>query len=182
MMSLLDLIRQSIGQVLTWWVIVAPWEQALRVRAGKRTAVLGAGIYLRIPFIDVVYRQTVRRRPCTLPTQTMTTADGKTLTIGAVVGYSINDIRKLYDTLHDADATLVNMTASAIAREVAGRRLEDCSPATIAELASNHLRFEKYGLSAGVVQITDWAVIRAYRLISDQRWVQNAALDVHAKE
>jgi hypothetical protein len=181
MTTILEVLQKTLGEVLTWWVIVAPWEQALRVRGGRHVRTLGPGIYLRIPFIDMVYRQTVRRRVCTLPTQTMTTRDRKTITLGATVGYVIADIRLLYNTLHDAEATLINIAAQTIAEAVSTRDLLELTPATVAQLASDRLSFDRFGLSECSVQITDWAVIRAYRLISDARWCQSSALDVHTK-
>ena len=59
------MIRELFAQlsnVLTWVVVVAPWEQALRIRWGKTATLLKGGVYLRIPFIDRIYRQSVRKR------------------------------------------------------------------------------------------------------------------------
>lgn len=44
------------------WVVVAPWEQAVRVRLGKHLSVLNAGVHLKLPFADLVYLQSVRLR------------------------------------------------------------------------------------------------------------------------
>ena len=63
-------ILSIIGDLFTWIVIVAPWEQALRIRLGKRVKLCKAGCYLRIPFIDRIYRQSIRRRLSYFQTQT----------------------------------------------------------------------------------------------------------------
>ena len=34
-----------ISNLLTWWIVLAPWEQAVRVRLGKHITVISAGIH-----------------------------------------------------------------------------------------------------------------------------------------
>ena len=42
MNQILDLIREFF-RLFQWWVIIAPWEQAVRVRAGKHLTLLQPG-------------------------------------------------------------------------------------------------------------------------------------------
>ena len=99
-MESLHQLLQQIGRMFVWLVIVAPWEQAIRVRLGRRVRLLPAGAYLVIPFIDRVYRQTIRRRLSIIPPQTLTTRDGKSVTLGSAVGYSIVDLGSI-DPRHE---------------------------------------------------------------------------------
>jgi hypothetical protein len=48
-------IIEALKGLLVWWVTVAPWERALRVRLGKRVTLLGPGVHLRIPVADRVF-------------------------------------------------------------------------------------------------------------------------------
>jgi regulator of protease activity HflC (stomatin/prohibitin superfamily) len=177
MSGLIAGIRQLFAQV-AFWVTVQPWEQALRVRAGKHLRRLAPGFHLRIPIIDVVHRQTVRRRNCLIATH-----DGATLVVGASLGYAIADIEKLYQGLHDAEDTLRQMTAAAIARAVldaprAALAPEKLNGALSAELGA---QFGAYGLHGVELRLTDFAFIRAIRLIQDKRWGGDAALNVGAR-
>lgn len=174
------LLRQ-IGQVFTWWVCVAPWEQCLRVRAGKRVEILRTGIHLRLPFVDVVFVQSVRLRIATLPTQTVTTKDRKPLTVGGTIGYSVKDIRLLHETLHHPEGTLTNLAAQAIAASAAELDVDDLTPGTLAFVATAKIKFEQYGISDATIRISDFAFVRSYRLIMDQRWSVADALNVEAK-
>src|SRR5690349_20949371 len=99
---------QQIVRVFTWFVVVAPWEQALRVRAGKHVRKLDGGIYLSIPFLDRIFKQSVRRRINVLHPQTLTTMDRHVVTCAGAIGYSVGDLEKLYDTLEQPNDTIEN--------------------------------------------------------------------------
>ena len=66
-------LLKQIGQIFRWWVIVAPWEQGLRVRAGKHVLLLKPGLHVRIPYIDQVFIQSSRLRIVHLAMQTVLT-------------------------------------------------------------------------------------------------------------
>jgi hypothetical protein len=104
--------------------------------------------------------------------QTVASSDGATVTIGAALGYSIGNIRMLYDRLHHAEDTVAQLAAEAIAQHVAITPRSELSLETVAECAADRIRaeFESYGLSDVEVRITDFAIVRAIRLIQDQRW------------
>ena len=155
------------------YVMIQPWEQGLRVRLGRRMTVLKPGPHLKVPFIDEIYRQTVRMRTNTVHLQTLSTKDGASVMIGVAIGYAVADIQKLYDTLHHAEDTLSQLAGSAVARYVfscerANLTAEGLQADVSAELA---VEFEGFGLSHVNVRVTDFAVTRALRLVMDQRWV-----------
>jgi regulator of protease activity HflC (stomatin/prohibitin superfamily) len=172
MTGFVEAVKQLLS-ILQWWVSVSPWEAGVRVRAGRHLKALSAGIHLRIPFLDQVFVQTVRMRVATIPTQTVTAADGRTITIGATVGYAIRDVERLYMTLHDAEDTIVNMAARAIADAVASAQPHEMSAAGVGAQATLRLELEQYGLADADIRVTDFALVRAYRLISDLRWQAN---------
>jgi hypothetical protein len=152
------------------WVIVNPWERAIRVRLGRWRLLLGPGLHLKLPIADAIFSQSVRRRICSLRTQTLTTDDGKTATLGACLGYEITNLDRLYDTLHHAEDTLENLALAAFAREVRGRRADACDAAAIEAAVQARLDFARFGVGAVEVYLTDFAFVRTYRLISDPRY------------
>lgn len=160
-----ELVRQ-IGNLLTWIVIVAPWEQAIRVRFGKRVTLLKAGTYLRIPFIDRVYRQSIRRRLELVPPQVLTTKDGRALSVGAAIGYAVVDMLKLYNTLHDASATIRSSVCAMIADYVANHALPECSPSDVEKSVRERLQLGRYGLGEEEFFLTNFAAVRTYRVIT----------------
>lgn len=158
---------------LKFFVMIQPWEQGLRVRLGCRMALLSPGPHFKFPFIDEIYRQTVRMRTNSVHMQTLSTSDGATVTLGVAVGYAVADIQRLYDNLHHAEDTISQLTGASVARYVlttprAGLTAEGLQAAVTAELSKE---FERFGLSDVDIRVTDFAFVRALRLVMDQRWV-----------
>lgn len=176
MNTILQLIRQFFG-AFRWWIIVQPWEQAVRTRLGKYVRLLGPGIHLRLPIIDACFVQSTRRRMLHLATQTVATKDGKTVTLGGAVAYEITDVRKLYETLHDAAGTIENLCLCAIAEIVVKHDAMECRPIYIGEEATKLVNFSAYGLGSASVCVTDFAFVKTFRLINDQRWSRGGSLD-----
>lgn len=156
------------------WVIVQPWEQGIRVRAGKDTKLLNKGIYFRIPYLDSIYIQEVRLRMISLSIQTLTTKDGKTLTVNSSLGYSIENIEKLYDTLYHPEGTLSDMVMSEVSGYIFDNNLSDINPAKIEKYVLEKMKVEDYGIKFKYFRITNFAAVRTYRLIQDhQSWIDN---------
>ena len=167
MNAIIELLR-SFWRLFVWWVVIQPWEMGIRIRLGKRRTRLAPGLSFRIPYVDAVYRQSVRLRFTTLPPQTVTTQDGKTLTLAGVLGYSIENVDLLYDTLHQAEDGLRSLAQGAVAAYVHGHDLAECRPATIEERAADGLVLSRYGLSFYSLALTTYAQVRTYRIINDR--------------
>jgi hypothetical protein len=150
------------------WVTVTPWESALRVRLGRHVRILRPGIHLVVPVLDHVYRQSVRKRSMMLPVQTLMRPCGKTLTLSGACTFEVSDIRRLYESLHDVEDTIGQICQCAIAECVA--TMTDPTPDAISRAAMEKVKFEQYGLARASINITDFAMVKTYRLIQDQRW------------
>lgn len=171
----------AIGRVFTWFVVVAPWEQALRIRLGKHVKLLTSGWYWRFPFIDRVYRQATRRRSHYLSQQTVTTLDGKSVTFAGVVSYEIDDLLKLYRTLSCSDVIEADAMSHA-ARYITGHALADCAAASIEAHVKGLMRVDRYGLKEADFCVTSFAVVKTYRFMTGEprAWGGGAALDTTA--
>ncbi len=172
--SFQELLHQ-IARLFIWIIVVAPWEQALRVRLGKHVRLFHAGWYIVIPFVDRVYRQSIRRRLTIMASQTLTTADRKPLVVSAQVGYTIADLRKLYDTLHDAEGTICATVAAQIAGYVSSHPLSECCAESIEQHVRGKLTLAQYGLGDQEFYVTNFAATRTYRFITGeiQCWTQD---------
>lgn len=175
-MNWLTSLLECIRALLTWWFVVEPWEQAVRVRFGNRVALFHAGVHLRIPFFDRLYVQNTRRRLSGLPVQTLTTKDGKVLTLHGSIAYTITDVLKLHFALHDAEATIQQEAMALIAQYVAEHELDACTPEEIAMQCGAYLRedLHEYGLGEVFLFLTGYvANIRTLRLLQD--YMSNSA-------
>lgn len=170
-MSFVKDIFDYIAKIFTWWIVVMPWEQGIRVTLGKKTLLLNRGIYLKVPLIHSVYVQEKRLRVINLPIQTICTKDGHALTISCSVGYSIDDILKLYQTLYQPDMTIQNIVASKVAEQISDVKLENCRPKEVENGINTALNGVDYGLKFESIRITNFAYVKTFRLIQDQSYM-----------
>ena len=168
-------------QVFKIWVIVMPWERALFVRRGKRIKERRGGLYFKLPYLDSVYVQESRLRVTEIPMQTLTSKDGKTLTVNSSLGYRIAHLKMLYDTLAHPEITLGNIAMGATAEIVFANGIESLTPQFIQDRVLAVLKKEDYGLDFDYFKITNYAVVRTYRLIQDGSWT-NEGLDITEKK
>ncbi len=156
------------GELFHWWVIVAPWEQIVRVRLGKHLKMFGAGIHFTIPHVDSVYRQSIRRRICLTAMQTLTTSDGKTVTVSGQLGYAIVDVEKLYQTVHHAEDTLLATMQALVSEYIQQNDAADCTPPKVQEFVQESADLEIYGIGEVSFFVTNFAIVRTYRLLMDK--------------
>lgn len=167
--NILDFLRN----LLSWWFVVLPWEQAIRVRFGKHMRLFEAGLYWRIPFFDVLYIQNVRRRISIIPLQTLGTSDGKTITLHGSLGYRVADIQKLQMSLHDADGSIQQEVLGLVTRYVVSHPASECSSTEITAAVSTQLDLSKYGLADEEFFLIGYvASVPTFRLLQDamQNW------------
>lgn len=145
-----------------------PWEQAIRIRFGRHSKLLDAGLHFKIPFFDSVYVQTTRLRVTNLPMQTISTKDDKTVTISMALGYSITDIQQLFNTLYHPESTLSNICNGEISEYVSSHDLRDCRPVLLEKAVREKIEiFKDYGIRIDYFKVVGFANVRTYRLISD---------------
>lgn len=171
-------ILDAISSLFQWWVIISPWEKAVRVRFGNKIKVLNEGIYFKIPFFDYIYVQNTKVRVVDLPVQTVTTLDKETLTISSIVGYEIVDILTLYNTLYHPDSTIANIVMGKISEYISSNNLEDCSPKKIESAMKRELNKTEFGIDYKYVRVVSHAVVRTYRIIGDGSLYDELDMDI----
>lgn len=152
------------------FVIVQPWQTALIVRNGKIKKEVSGGIYFKLPYFDSVFIQENRLRVVMFSIQTVTSKDNHAITISTSLGYSIDSIQKLYKTLYHPETTLGNIAMGFIADYIYANEAKDVSPLNVEKLILNALRKEDYGINFQYVKITNFAIVKTFRLIQDQSW------------
>jgi hypothetical protein len=152
------------------WVIVQPFEKGLRIRAGKHIKKLEGGVHFKLPYFDSVYVQESRLRIADMPMQTTTTKDLKTVTLSGAIGYSISDIEKLYGTITHPETSIRNMAMSEIAAYLFTVNAQEINTHALETAVLDKLHEQDYGIRFEYFKVTNFAVIRAYRLIQDQNW------------
>ncbi|HEX7012571.1 MAG TPA: SPFH domain-containing protein [Steroidobacteraceae bacterium] len=164
-MSWFQHIIDVIRGLFQWWFIVLPWEQGVRIRLGKHVKQFGDGVHMQIPFIDRVYIQNTRMRIASLSPQTLTTADGKTITCAGSLRYRVKDVMTLYRTLHQAEETIKLQVEGLLADYIIRHNLPECSPCVVSDHVTAQLDLSRYGLNDTQFFLTDFAVVKTFRLI-----------------
>ena len=154
------------SQAFKWLYILQPWEQALRVRAGKWTVKHKGGVHFRIPYLDYIFKQNTRLRLSEVPSMTVTTLDGKTITLSGALSYRVEDVEPLYMKLHMAENTIARQTQGIISRYIAWHHFVDCSPTKLMGHVDNELNLGRYGLADVDFILKDFAVVKTYRFIT----------------
>jgi len=101
------------------WVIIDAYEEGVILQLGKFRRIVKPGIRLMCPFgIDVCKFETVVRQTSYLDVQSLTSKDGKPVTISGILVYTIEDIRKFLLDIDEGETDLQNMCYGVIADRV----------------------------------------------------------------
>ncbi len=176
--SWLTTLVQSIGKPLQWWIVIALWEQGLRVRLGKTATLLRPGVHFRIPFLDRVFVQSIRCRTLVQTSQTVTTLDKRTVTFTLAVDYYIVDIRRLFNTLSSPEITIMTRACGTVANFIATQNRIDLGPAKIGEVATNSIETKNWGIGGVKATVTSFAEARVYRLLSYENLTSGGLSDL----
>lgn len=77
------------------------WEQAILLRLGKYNRTKGAGLFLKIPFIEQIYRRDMRVMTLDIRKQEVITKDNISVRIDAVVFMKVKDALKSVTEIQD---------------------------------------------------------------------------------
>lgn len=161
---------QWILDAIKIWIIVQPWQTGIIVRNGNKTRKISKGIFFRLPYFDSVFIQESRLRVFTMAIQTLTTKDLKTISLSSSCGYSIVDIEKLYNSLFHPESTIANICMSEVSDFVFTKNMDEITPKVIEEIVIAKLKESDWGLNFEYFRMTNFAVVKTFRLIQDQSW------------
>lgn len=165
-----------------FWVVVNPWERCVRVRAGKNTKELEAGIHWRIPFVDEVLIVNHRLRIAISTGQQPTTRDGRTVNIAANLGIRIDSPEKALKAFMQPEYTCAALVQGIFAQYVFTRDFDELSPIEMQTEAKAELEQIADGFAVEFVNVTDFAPVnRTFRVIGDD-WKPQTRVDLHDKE
>lgn len=178
--KLLDLILDFFG-LFQFWVVIDEYERGVVKTLGKRRpkkhwhqfwmrsdVVLGPGLHFVWPLgIDEVLCDNVV--PCVdeFDEQSLTTKDGKSITLNVVVMWSIADVEKIFFEVEDSDSALEESVCGTVGELVSGRTWASCKSEDFAKAVKRRVsaRVRKWGISIHSVQIKNLTLSRAIRLL-----------------
>lgn len=151
------------------WVVVNEYERGIILRLGKYHKTLEPGLSLKRLFVDVAFTEIVVFDSQRLPTQTITTRDGKELVITPAVSFEIRDIKKYLLQMQDQTNTLADSVQSAIETVINDTDLKDALGADIKQsvLERARKRLNEFGFKIIQISFIDNARMKSIRLLQN---------------
>ena len=135
------------------------------MRLGKTAVVLSPGPHWRIPFLDRMFIQPVRLRTIEPPTITLTTRDGKTLSIKIALMYQIEDILTLHLKVANPENTLLAEVQDSISSFVGSNDAKDVTHEALRKSISEQSIGNDWGLMNVHIMVLTFAFCRTFRLL-----------------
>lgn len=145
---------------------VFSYEGAVFYRGGKFVKTITPGWYLKIPFFDSFHKDIVTTDTMRIEDVTITTLDGKTVTLGGEFDLTISDIKKAVNDTHEWRSNLQDISRGIISDSLEDINWDDIRKKTTKNAIEK--RIQKRGLEMGITinnfSFTDKSISRAFKL------------------
>ena len=155
-------------------IFINELEGGILLRAGKYSRTLKTGAVLRIPFLDTIETTSLAECTIDLPTQSITTEDGKDLVIGGVLRYRVRDPKPYLLLVDDPISVIKDTVMGHVFDAIADLTFEEIRSKRklIAEEISYYVSTAvyRYGIDIDVEKgftFSDLAKTRNIRLLQD---------------
>lgn len=160
----------SIIKIFQFTMVVHAWQKGIRLRLGKFQAILHPGLHFYFPFwIDKILTENVATETMRVKPQSVTTKDGKSVVVSAVVTFRIEDIRTFLLDVEGRNNVVEDCTYGPIANYVMKRDWPElCALESLDNEFTKVVRRQakKYGVDVLSVQIIDFVQCRPLHLIT----------------
>lgn len=165
----LDALLQYIKWFIPFTVIDA-YDGAIVLRFGRFHRELKPGFHLLVPGVERVLREIVVARVENLEAQSLTTKDGVTMVAGAIVTFSITDIKKALLDVTGVITAIRDACTGEIAEHVKTHDWATLHRDSLLERVAERCneRAATYGIKIERVRLSDMAKARVMRLHIDQ--------------
>lgn len=168
-----------IGQIWDFLVSLIPHLGLMRAthggvkfkRGGKVTEIK-PGLFVYYPLLTDVVSIPIKRQTLSLATQTLTTTDDYTVSVGATIIYEVNDVIKALAETWDIDDTVGDVSQKSVLAAVCGRKFDDLRKELTTKVAqeikaSCKRDLRQFGILVKDAFLSDCAVVTAYRVIGE---------------
>lgn len=161
-----DRIVDFLISVAGWfrpWEVIRAYEEGVILRFGKFHRKAEPGFHWIVPFaIEEVLRDNVVPRTTNLGSQSLTTADGKTVVVGAIITSAIRDVRKALLEVEGVDHVLRDSCFGTLATQVSKTEFALVRTEEFAEELTKVCRRGawKYGIEIQSVKLSDLSASR----------------------
>lgn len=171
--KLIDVVLQGWSIVKPFFIVLA-YEDGVVLRFGLYHRSVNSGFHWKWPMIEVEKLATTAITTLELRPQTLTTADGKSIVVSAIVKYQIRDAKPYLLEVWDAVDVLKDVTMGAIKQLVARAQYVQLNDTAVETQVLEQVRKEvnQYGFKVHRVTFVDLGQIKSYRLITESPHIQ----------
>jgi len=143
---------------------VDAWEEGVMLRYGKFHKMVTPGLWRKWPWVDNIITTPIATTTMDLPAQSITTFDGKAVTVTAIVKYKVTDSKIFLLEVMDTRDALADTTMGIIARLILDSTWEELRGDQINNEITKKARIQakKYGIEIEQVTLKD--IIQAISL------------------
>lgn len=174
-------IDAIIKRIAMLWpfVRVHEWERGLKMRYGRVVGVLEPGVHGAWWWFEEIEVDSVVEQTINLPTQSVTTSDGRGVTFSANIIFEVRDVRAKYTKVHEFEKSVNAVAMMHLARKVRRWTRDDLMlhqkalERSLRETLST--RAGKWGVTIVDVALTDLVESRMFRHYGDPLVGQSSA-------
>lgn len=168
--KLVDFILSIIYDVMPVF-FVKEYDRGVLLRCGKFHRVVNPGLCWKIPFFDKIETKTVVTTTLSIPTQSLTTKDQKSIVAKTVVKYNIVDIQKFILDVWDGYDAISDTTQAIVKELIMEKTWEECLDNELDNTITKKVRaaVKQWGIEIEKVTLTDLGIIRSIRLFNDNQ-------------
>ena len=170
MLNWLSKVVEKCWKYICFWVIINPFENGVLVRLGKYKRILLPGFYLKFPFIDYVYSTIIT--PDTMHTSpvTLTTTDGKTVSIGAVVEFEIVNVYKYILCTNEPRSNMHDIILGTISEAIEDRKWEEIKKKNIRYIVQKKISQKCWVMGIEIIDFyfTNKCVVRSFKIFTEK--------------
>jgi regulator of protease activity HflC (stomatin/prohibitin superfamily) len=167
----LQIIIDFLREYLVIWRVVYRGNMGCRWTLGKYTKNLRPGFYFFVPIFQHIEATPSCYQEVDTIIQTFTTADGKSVSLSANVGYTIYNAAKWFTEVYNFDSTIERAIRGHLFEKLHALSYDDIRksiPALSGELRDAiHDEATEWGVRIRKVRLTDFVSSPTYRLLNE---------------
>ncbi|MEI6186987.1 MAG: SPFH domain-containing protein [Alphaproteobacteria bacterium] len=169
LIRLLQWLAEVWFQHLSPFIVLCDYEEGVILRMGKYKKNLVKGINFKIPLMDATMTTIVTKDTYHVANVNVTTIDGKTISVGAIVEFEITDIRKFFMDINEAHSNAHDITRGVIADYISDIEWIEVKKKTTLTQIKNKLKpqMEAMGMSVTQIMFGDIAQSRVFTVFKE---------------
>lgn len=169
--SIVEIILQNLMELMPFRIVMS-YQWGVRWTWGQNPEWKNPGFHWCVPLMHTFDMTSATEEVIDLPTQTVTTKDGKQVSFSCNVGIKIVDPVAHYCNVHDFDHSVIALAMNHLARRVRDGDYEalrvDLASLEKSLVNTLETKLKRWGAEVTTVGFTDFVLTRQFRFFQDK--------------